>query len=181
MSRIPALDTTHAGADAKPLFDAIKAKVGKVPNLFRVMGHSPAVLKSYLAFSDAMATGSLSAAERESLAIAIAQRNGCGYCLSAHSFIGRSAGLTAAEIDAARSSKAETPRRQALLSLADKLVVDRGHVANADLASAREAGLTDGEILEVVALVALNTFSNYVNHVAGTEIDFPNVDLALAS
>jgi uncharacterized peroxidase-related enzyme len=181
MSRIPALDPSHANTDAKPLFDAVKAKIGKVPNLFRVMGHSPAVLKSYLAFSEAMAGGSLSAAERESLAIAIAQRNGCGYCLSAHSFIGKAAGLSAPEIEAARVNKSQTPRRQALLTLADRLVVDRGHAADADLAKARDAGLTDGEILEVVALVALNTFTNYVNHVAGTEVDFPNVDLALAS
>ncbi|MEZ5832308.1 MAG: peroxidase-related enzyme [Dongiaceae bacterium] len=181
MSRIPALDTTHANPDAKSLFDAVKAKIGKVPNLFRVMGNSPAVLKSYLTFSEAIATGSLSAAERETLAIAIAQRNACGYCLSAHSFIGKSAGLTPADIAGARAAKAQTPRRQALLTLADKLVVERGHLADADLASAREAGLTDGEILEVIALVALNTFTNYVNHVAGTEIDFPNVDLALAS
>ncbi len=180
MSRIPALDTA-AATDAKPLFDAIKAKLGKVPNLFRVMGHSPAVLQSYLGFSETIAGGKLSAAERESLALAIAQRNACGYCLSAHAFIGKSAGLGAAEIAAARAAKADDPRRQALLTLADTLVVERGHVPDAGLAAARAAGLGDGEILEVVALVALNTFTNYVNHLAGTEIDFPAVDLAQAS
>lgn len=180
MSRIPALDTA-AATESKPIFDAIKAKLGKVPNLFRVMGNSPAVLKSYLGFSEAIGAGKLSAAERESIAIAIAQRNECGYCLSAHSFIGKSAGLGATDIAAARSAKAQDPRRQALLTLADTLVVKRGHVSDTELAAARNAGLSDGEILEVVALVALNTFTNYVNHLAATEIDFPAVDLAKAS
>lgn len=180
MSRISALDPA-APSDAKPLFDAIKFKLGKVPNLFRVMGHSPAVLKSYLSFSETIAGGKLSAAERETLAIAIAQRNACGYCLSAHAFLGKASGLGAADIDAARAAKAADPRRQALLTLADRLVVERGQATEADLNAARRAGLSDGEILEVVALVALNTLTNYVNHLAGTEIDFPVLDLAKAS
>lgn len=180
MSRISPLDIA-AKTDAQPIFEAIKLKMGKVPNLFRVMGHSPAVLSSYLAFSDAMSKGQLSAGERESVAIAVAQRNSCGYCLSAHAFLGKGAGLSAADIAAARDAKAADVRRQALLTLADKLVVERGHLSDADLAAARGGGLADGEILEVVALVALNTFSNYVNHVAGTEIDFPEIDLAKAS
>jgi uncharacterized peroxidase-related enzyme len=180
MSRISALDTA-AATDSKPLFDAIKAKLGKVPNLFRVMGHSPAVLKSYLGFSETIAAGKLSGGERELIAIAVAQRNTCGYCLSAHAFLGKMAGLGADDIDAARSARAQDPRRQALLALADRLVVERGHATDTDLAAARAAGLGDGEILEVVALVALNTFTNYVNHLAGTEIDFPAIDLAKAS
>lgn len=180
MSRIPALDA-NAASTAKPLFDAIKGKLGSVPNLFRVMGHSPAVLKSYLGFSEAIAGGSLNAAEREAIAIAIAQRNACGYCLSAHAFIGKSAGLSAADIADARAAKAAEPRRQALLGLADSLVAKRGSISDTELAAARAAGLSDGAILEVVALVALNTLTNYLNHVAGTEIDFPAVDLAEAS
>lgn len=180
MSRIATLDTA-AQTEAKPLFDAVKKKLGKVPNLFRVMGNSPAVLKSYLGFSETIASGTLAAGDREAIAIAIAQRNACGYCLSAHAFIGKSAGLGAGEIEAARAAKSQDPRRQALLTLADTLVVKRGHVSDAELAAARGQGLSDAEILEVVALVALNTFTNYVNHIAGTEIDFPAVDLAKAS
>ncbi len=180
MSRILPLDISAKTA-AQPVFDAIKAKMGKVPNLFRVMGHSPAVLTSYLAFSDAMSKGRLSAAERESIAIAIAQSNGCGYCLSAHAYLGKGAGLDASEIEAARAATAQDPRRQTLLSLAVKLVAERGHLSDSDLAAARNGGLSDGEILEVVGLVALNILSNYVNHVAETEIDFPQIDLARAS
>lgn len=180
MPRIAALDPA-APSDAKPAFDAIKAKLGKVPNLFRVMGNSPATLKSYLAFSETIAGGTLSAGEREAVAIAIAERNACGYCLSAHAFIGKHAGLSEAEIAAARAAKADEPRRHALLQLADRLVVERGHLTDGELAATRSTGLSDGEILEVIALVALNTFTNYVNHVAGTEIDFPALDLAKAS
>jgi uncharacterized peroxidase-related enzyme len=175
MKRIAPLDPATTTGPAKSLFDVVQAKLGVVPNLFRVLGNAPAALNGYLSFSGALAGGSFDPKLREQIALAIAESNQCGYCLSAHTFIGRRLGLTGQEITDARHANAANPRTAAILNLARSIVVQRGEIGVAGLERVRAAGLTDGEIVETVANVALNIFSNYVNHIAGTVIDFPEV------
>lgn len=171
--RIPLLDPTNALAPVSDTFAAVKAKIGMVPNLYRVMGQSPAALNAYLAIGAALESASLELPLREKLALAISQKNGCAYCLSAHSVIAKMAGVPAEAIREARAGRAAAGREEAAVALAVSLVEKRGWIDDEELAAVRAKGLTDGEILEVVALVAQTTFSNYTNHLAHTPIDFP--------
>lgn len=175
MERIAPLDPAAATGAAKPLLDGVQAKFGVVPNLFRVLGAAPAALAGYLNLSGALASGSFDARLREQIALTVAETNHCGYCLSAHTFIGTRLGLTEQAIAGARHANASTPRTDAILKLARSIVVCRGELANGEFDAARAAGLTEGDVIETIANVAVNIFSNYVNHVAGTPIDFPEV------
>lgn len=176
MSRIETVNPTLATGKAKELLDGVKSKLGMTPNLMRVMANSPAVLDAYLKFSGSLGSGDLSAKTREQIALAVGQANSCDYCLSAHSAIGKMVGLTAEQIlDGRRGSSAE-PMTDAVLRFARQLVDKRGMVSDADLAAVRGAGWNDVAIAEIVANVALNIFTNYFNHVAETEIDFPRAE-----
>jgi uncharacterized peroxidase-related enzyme len=176
MSRIETVNPTQATGKAKELLDGVKSKLGMTPNLMRVMANSPAVLDAYLKFSGTLGSGDLPAKTREQIALAVGQANRCDYCLSAHSAIGKMVGLTADQIlDSRRGSSAE-PTTNAVLRFARQLVDKRGLVSDADLAAVRSAGWNDGAIAEIVANVALNIFTNYFNHVAETEIDFPRAE-----
>lgn len=173
MSRIPQQNPETATGKAKDLLDAVKAKLGLVPNMTRAMATAPAVLEGYLALSGALGHGTLSAKVREQIALAVGEANQCEYCLAAHATIGRSLGLTADQLRDARLGTAIDPKTDALLRFARVVVEKRGRVSDADLAAVRAAGHDDGAIAEVVAAVALNLFTNYFNHVAGTDLDFP--------
>jgi uncharacterized peroxidase-related enzyme len=175
MPRIDALDPAAADPRAQTLLAGVRQSLGVVPNMMRTMAQSPAVLDAYLAMSGALARGRLGRRLGEQIALAVAEANGCHYCAAAHTYLGKAGGLTDAEADAARDGRADDARAAAALTLAGAVVAARGHVADADLDRARDAGLSDGEIGEVVAHVALNAFTNYFNSVAGTEIDFPAV------
>jgi uncharacterized peroxidase-related enzyme len=175
MNRIAQLDLTQATGKTQQLFTAVQTKLGIIPNLVRVLGNSPAALESYLGFSGALAGGSLSARVREQIALVVAETNLCGYCLSAHTYIGSKLGLTETEIGDARRANAANDKTDAILKLARDIVLQRGEIGDTDLGSARSAGLNDAEIVEVVANVALNIFTNYLNHVARTVVDFPEV------
>lgn len=177
MTRIAPLDPQTTSGQAKHLFDGVQGKLGAVPNLIRVLGNAPAALKGYLSFSAALADGGFSPKVREQLALTVAETNQCAYCLSAHSFLGGKLGLTQQELADARKATAVDQRTEAILKLAQGIVVRRGVLESTELKQARQAGLTDGEIVETVAHVALNIFSNYINHIAGTVIDFPEVSL----
>jgi len=175
MNRITQLDPTNATGKTKQLFDSVQAKLGIVPNLFRVFGNSPAALEGYLNFSGALASGVLSAKVREQIALAVAEINDCSYCRSAHTFIGGKIGLTEREMADARKVAATDERTEAILNLARNIVVQRGELSESEFKAARAAKLTDAEIVETVANVALNILTNYVNHVAQTVVDFPEV------
>jgi len=175
MNRITQLDPTTATGKTKQLFDGVQAKLGIVPNLFRVFGNSPAALEGYLSFSGALATGVLSAKVREQIALAVAEMNYCGYCLSAHTYVGGKVGLNESEITAARKVEAANEHTAAILSLARSIVVQRGELSEVEFQTARTANLTDAEIVETVANVAVNILTNYLNHVAQTVVDFPEV------
>lgn len=175
MNRIEQLDPLSETGPVKPLFEAVNAKLGLVPNLFRVLGNSPAALNGYLKFSTALTDGAFDAKLREGIALAVAESNQCGYCLSAHTFIGGKVGLTDEEISDARNAKASNGQNAAILQLARTITVQRGELTDADVDQARSAGLTDSDIVETVANVALNIFTNYINHAARTTVDFPEV------
>ncbi|NLH80485.1 MAG: carboxymuconolactone decarboxylase family protein [Phyllobacteriaceae bacterium] len=181
MNRIPAVDPEAAEGKAADLLTAVRKALGVTPNLFRVAAHAPAALGGLLGLSGALAGGALPAKTREAIAIAVAEANGCDYCLSAHAYLGRSAGLDEIGIAAARRGEAEDPKTAAALAFARAVVAARGHVSDADVALARLAGLRDGDLVEIVANVAVNVFTNYLNSVAGTEIDFPVLTTASAA
>ncbi|MBI4906587.1 MAG: carboxymuconolactone decarboxylase family protein [Acidobacteria bacterium] len=174
MSRINAIDPA-TNSPAKAFFEGVQKKLGVVPNLFRVLGNAPAALDAYLGFGAALSGGVLGAKQREQIALAVAEVNQCGYCLSAHTFVGSKLGLSEQDILAARRAQAADPRTNAILELARNIVVQRGEIGAGGLERARAAGLTDADIIETIANVALNIFSNYVNHIAGTDVDFPEV------
>jgi uncharacterized peroxidase-related enzyme len=175
VNRIAQLDPARATGKAKRLFDEAHAKLGVVPNLLRVLGNSPAALEGYLHLDGALAGGSLSAKVREQIALTVAESNICGYCLSAHASFGEGVGLTERDVADARRAIAPTVRIDALLKLARNIVVQRGEIGDADLERARACGLTDAEIVETIANVALNILTNYVSHVARILVDFPEV------
>jgi uncharacterized peroxidase-related enzyme len=173
MSRIHQIDPQTAAGQAKTLLDAVKGKLGLVPNMTRAMANSPAVLDGYLQLSGALGKGTLSAKVREQIALAVAESNGCDYCLAAHSAIGKMTGLTAEQIRDSRLGSAVDPKADALIRFALKVVEVRGRVAAADLDEARAAGIDDAAIAEVVANVALHVLTNYFNLVIDTDLDFP--------
>jgi len=162
-----------ATGQAKELLAAVKGSLGLVPNMTRAMVRAPAVLDAYLQMSGALAKGALPAKTREQIALAVAEANECGYCLAAHSTIGKLVGLAPEQILAARKGHAADASTNALIAFAKVVVEKRGRVEVGDVAAVRAAGFGDDAIAEVVANVALNLFTNYFNHVAGTPIDFP--------
>ena len=178
MPRIAPIDTAKASPGVQSTLSAVKTKIGMVPNLFSTFAQSPAVLEGYLGFSDALGKGVLTAPQREIVALAVGQANACAYCLSAHTLMGKGAGLSPEGIRKAREGKAETAIDNAVASFARRVVETRGQVTDADIAGARSAGLDDARIIEVIANVAINVLTNYTNNVALTDIDFPKVDVA---
>ena len=182
MSRIATPATIDAApAASRPMLEAVKKQLGVVPNLFRLVATSPAALEGYLGLSGALQKGALPAQTRERIALAVAQINGCGYCLSAHAYLGKNlAKLDDAEIAANRNGGSRDPKADAAVRFAAKVARERGHVADSDLQAVRLAGYDDAQIIEIVLHVALNTWTNYVNEVAKTDIDFPAVE-ALAA
>lgn len=176
MSRIhiPAIEQSQAAA--RPLLDAVHKQLGVVPNLMKLVGQSPAALEGYLALNAALAKGALSAPLRERIALAIAEYNGCDYCLSAHSYLAANlAKISAAEIDAAREAHSSDAKTAAALKFAHRVAAERGRVADGDLAALRAAGFGEADIIEIVLNVALNVLTNYINNVAQTDVDFPLV------
>ena len=182
MSRI-SIPTADQTLDAsKPLLTAVQQQLGVTPNLMRLVGHSPAALEGYLSLNGAVGKGKLSVQLRERIALAIAEFNGCDYCLSAHDYLGRNvAKLSDAELSAARNGKSEDAHTAAALHFALQVAQNRGNVSDAALAAVRLAGFDEASVLEIVVNVALNVLTNYVNNVAQTDIDFPKISARLAA
>ena len=156
---------------------AVEKMLGSVPNMFRLIATSPATLDGYLGLSGALGKGKLGPAMRERIALAVSQQNGCDYCLAAHNYLATNlARLTPEDIAAARQAASDDPRIDAALKFASALVRERGHVSAEEVQAVRDAGYSDGEVLEIIGAVAVDTLTNYVNTALGTEIDFPAVD-----
>lgn len=174
MPRIAPIDVAAARGDTAQALAAVKAKLGKVPNMFATLALSPAALATYFNVADALEKGRFSARQRELVALAVAQENDCGYCLAAHAAIGGMLGLQPTDVEAARAGRAANARDAAIVALAQAIVRSRGNPSAAEIAAAR-VQLGDADILETIAVATLNIFTNYVNHIAGTEIDFPQL------
>jgi uncharacterized peroxidase-related enzyme len=170
-NRIQPVDSDHATGAMARLFAEIRTKFALVPNLFRVLAHAPVALEGLIGLTAALAGGALGDRTREQLALAVAESNLCHYCLSAHTAMAAKIGLSRAEIDDAIRASAANLRTDAILKLGRSMVVQRGELTDEDLARARAAGVSDGEIVETVANVALNIFENYMSHVARVPID----------
>lgn len=177
---IPAT-TADAPAASQPQLQAVEKQLGTVPNLFRLIANSPEALEGYLALSGALGKGSLPAPTRERIALAVAEVNGCGYCLAAHSYIGANlARLDPAEIAANRRGHSTDAKADAAVRFAVSVVKARGHVSDDDVKAVKLAGYSDAQVVEIVLHVAVNTLTNYVNEVAQTVVDFPAVEALVA-
>jgi uncharacterized peroxidase-related enzyme len=177
MSRIPLPAPKDAPTASQPALAQIQAAFGATPNMFRAVANSPAALASMWGSFGALGGGVLPAKLGEQVAVAIADRNRCHYCLAAHTMLGRKAGASAAEMAAAQAGESADPKTNAALRFALKLVEARGQVNEADVQALRAAGFDDEHIVEILAHVALNLFTNYVNVAFAVPVDFPAVAL----
>lgn len=180
MSRLHTPASIEASpAASQPLLEGVRKQLGGVPNMFRVIASSPAALEGYLGLGNALGRGKLDARTRARLALVVAEQNGCDYCLSAHTYLGlHLAKISPEEIALNRKGASGDAKANAAVSFAAKVARERGHVGEADIAAVRERGFTDAEVVEIIALVAENSFTNYLNEAAKTEIDFPVVRAA---
>ena len=177
MSRVQLIDRQHAEGPARQTLDQIHGAFGVTPNMFRAVANSPAALQSMWGAFGALGQGRIPARLGEQIAVAVADRNACAYCLAAHTALGRKAGASAEDMRAAQMGESADPRTAAALRFALKLVDARGQLSDADVQAMRGAGFDDGEIVEILAHVALNLFTNYVNVAFDVPVDFPAVKL----
>ncbi|WP_343539741.1 carboxymuconolactone decarboxylase family protein [Sphingobacterium thalpophilum] len=175
MARIKTVDPAEATGKAKELLDVVKSKMGMVPNMMRTMANSPAVLNGYLGFSSALGASSLGGKLGELIALTVANENGCNYCNSAHSFVAGKMGIKDEDVVGARHANSTDPRINAALIFSKEILDNRGAVSQEALANVRAAGYEDQQIVEILAQVSLSIFTNYVNILADTDIDFPKL------
>lgn len=181
MNRVPLIDRNATSVERKQTLDAIHAAFGATPAMFRAVANSPAALNSMWGSFAALGGGAIGARLGEQIAVAIANRNACNYCLAAHTALGMKAGMSAEVMAAAQAGESSEPKTRAALQFALKLVEQRGQVDAADFENVRKAGFNDEEIVEILAHVALNLFTNYVNIALEVPVDFPTVRLRRAA
>jgi len=177
MPRLTPVDLAQAQGKAKELLTAVKGAMGATPNIFTAFANAPAALEGYMNLNGALSGGALDAQLREKLALVTAGANGCGYCASAHTFLGGKAGIDANELAANLTGRSADAKCQAALTFASKLIEERGRVSDADVQAVRDADFSDEHMVEILAHVALNTFTNYFNEAFKTAIDFPVVSV----
>lgn len=181
MSRITLIDKHNANAEQQVLLDAIEGQLGMVPNFLKVFANSPVALRAFLGLYGVAGEGSLDHPTRERIALALAQQNGCQYCVSAHTAIGRKSGLSSDEIAAARMGGSADAQAAVAVKFAASLMENRGDITSIELAELRNAGFADAEIVEIITHVGLNFLTNILGKASKVEIDFPQVDLKLAA
>lgn len=175
MSNLTSNYTAHE--KTTQILDSVKQAIGMVPNIYKLMGHSPNVLEGFLGFTGALANGSLSAADREQIALVVAGFNRCQYCASAHTLLAQKAGVSAEETKKNLKGESDSSRTLGLIQFSLKILQTKGFVSEADFTTIKDAGFSDEQVVEIIANVCTNIFTNYFNHVAGTEIDFPKVEI----
>jgi uncharacterized peroxidase-related enzyme len=177
MSRIALVNPAQTTPDRQALLDQVTQAFGATPNMFKAVANSPAALRSMWGAFGALGGGRIDAQLGEQIAVAVADRNACEYCLAAHTALGRKAGLTAAQLQSAQMGESADARTAAALRFALKLVNERGQVSDADVQALRQAGFDEEHIVEILAHVALNLFTNYVNVAFDVPVDFAPVKL----
>lgn len=175
MPRLLPVQREHASGALAETLGALQRKLGKVPNFLATLGHAPAALHGYLGLAETLSGGRLTPLQREVIALAVGQANACRYCVAAHSQIGKSIGLSDAAIAEARGARSEDPQTAEIARLAVLILRRRGALSESDLAGLHDAGIDDALVVEIIAHVALNTLSNYVNRFVGTHVDFPEI------
>lgn len=181
MARVTVIDPKTASGEAKPLLDAVQSGLGMVPNFIRVLANSPAALTAFLGLHGIASAGALDPKTRERIALTVAEQNACQYCVSAHTAIGRKAGLDTNEMLANRMGQSADAKAAAALTFARALVEHTGQVSKAEFDAVRAAGHSDGEIIEIITHVAMNIFTNLLGKATQVEIDFPKIELAKAA
>lgn len=181
MARINVVTHETANAEQKALLDTIQSQLGMVPNFLKVFANSPDALKAFLGLHGIALGGRLDPQTRERIAVALAEQNACQYCLSAHTAIGRKAGLDGAEIEANRAGTSRDAKAAAAVKFARALVEHTGDVTSAELAEVRGAGYGDAEIVEIITHVGMNILTNILGRASRVDIDFPRVELKRAA
>lgn len=181
MSRLPLVTAANAPAASQPLLAQIQGAFGATPNMFRAAANSPAALAALWGSFGALGGGVLPAKLGEQIAVAVADRNACNYCLAAHTMLGRKAGASADEMTEAQAGRSADPQTAAALAFALKVVENRANVDESDVNALREVGFSDEAIVEILAHVALNLFTNYLNVAFDVPVDFPGVKLRKAA
>ena len=171
-------EVNDAPEAARPLLQAVEKKIGFAPNIYKLIANSPAALEGTLSLSEALGKGALDAKTRERIALAVANVNGCNYCNAAHTAIAGMHNMDSIEIAANRKGRSSDPKAEVAVAFARKVAISRGDVTSSDVQHVRDAGFSDAELVEIVAHVALNVLTNYINEVFGTPIDFPEVEPA---
>jgi uncharacterized peroxidase-related enzyme len=173
MARVKPVSVEEATGEVKELYQSLQQNLGKVFNIFLNMGNSAATLKGFLALSDAANHTSLSPKLREQIALVVGQSNHCQYCLSAHTAIAKSKGMSDQDVLKSRHGESPDAKDQAVLKFAKQVVENRGTVPNQDIASLKAAGVTDTELVEIILVIMVNMFTNYFNHITDPKVDFP--------
>lgn len=181
MTRVQLIDPAHTSANRAAILAQIQAAFGATPNMFKAVANSPAALGAMWSAFGALGKGTIGAKLGELIAVAVAERNQCDYCLAAHTALGKGAGLTPQQLAAAQAGQSSDPQVAAALDFALKLVSQRGQMGEADVAALRSAGYSDEQIVEILAHVALNIFTNYVNVAFDVPLDFAAVPLLKAA
>jgi len=181
MSRINVVTQENADTEQKALLDAIQGKLGMVPNFLGILAHSPDALRAFLGLHGIAEQGQLDPQTRERIALAVAQENSCEYCLSAHTAIGRKAGLSGSEMQANRAGTSEDSRAAAAVTFANALNTHLGDVTQAELNAVREAGYSEAEIVEIITHVGMNILTNLIGKASHVDIGFPKVTLQEAA
>lgn len=171
------LNSANAPAASQEMLTQIHKAFGATPNMFKAVANSPAALKSMWGSFGALGAGTLGAKLGEQIAVAIANRNRCEYCLAAHTVLGKGAGASAEDMAAAQVGRSADPKTAVALRFALKVVSERAQVTQADVAALSAAGFTDEHVVEIMAHIALNLFTNYVNVAFNVPVDFPKVAL----
>lgn len=166
-------------AKAKEQLANIQKMLGRTPNIFTTLAHSPAALAFCLNGAAALRETKIPGTLREQIALTVAGLNNCDYCAAAHTAIGKMEKLPESELSQNLVGKSQNAKTQAALTFAQQIVEMRGHVSDSNLEAIRKAGFSEAEIIEIVACVCQNIFTNYFNHVAGTEVDFPKVAITV--
>lgn len=180
MPRIPPISKDNAPEASKPMLEGVQKKLGKVPNLLGTLATAPAGLATYMKLGEALSHASLNEKVREQIAVAIAQESGCEYCASAHTAIGKMVGVDEGELSKNLEGKASDPKVQAAIDLSLAIVRERGWVTDEQFKAAKDAGLGDAQIIEVLSITMTNLFTNYANHMFKTANDFPKVEIKKA-
>ncbi len=177
MARVQVVNPQTATGETRALLDAVQSQLGITPNFIRVLANSPKALEGFLGLYGALGAAQVDKPTQERIALAIAEGNGCQYCVSAHTAIGRHAGLSNEEMALNRRGSSSDAKAAAIVAFAKALNENLGEITTAEFDAARNAGLTDGEIVEVISVVALNIFTNILGKATRVEIDFPKIDL----